>query len=70
MTIPVKYKILNKEGYWIRVLEIKQETNSITIHQLWIKLESELKEFGTYRYSTFDSFKQAYYKQINKKIKP
>lgn len=67
--IPEKYRILSIEGYWNRVLEIRQSNNLLTIPNLWEIIEDELSEFGIHRYSTWGAFKDAYYKNINKKNK-
>lgn len=66
--IPRQYSILEVDGYWDRVLEIKQSNNNLTVLELWQRIELELSEFGLTRYK-FDSFKVMYYNNINSKIK-
>lgn len=59
--IPKEYNILHLEGYWDRVLEIKQENNTLTLPEVWERIENELKSFGMQRYTTWISFKKSYY---------
>ncbi len=61
------YRILNRDGYFNRVDEMKQDNNDLTICNLWEAVENELSRFGVYRYSSYESFKDAYYKNIRNK---
>ena len=62
-------RLFSYEGYWEIVMETRQEDYTLTIEQVWKKMEKNLDRIGLGRYKTLTSFTTHYSNFIKGKIK-